>query len=56
MTKSKTLLEKKRTPRKDGEAFDFGAHMMEKVFLVANIKGLMQLRYFTISEAKIEAI
>ena len=37
-------------------AFDLGAHMMEQLFLVAEIKGLTQVRYLTLSEAKVEAI
>ena len=37
-------------------AFDLGAHTMEQLFLVAEIKGLTQVRYLTLSEAKVEAI
>lgn len=39
-----------------GAAVDLGAHMMEKLFLVPEMKGLTQLKYLTLSEAKDEAM
>ena len=44
------------TIRRDVTTFDSGAHMMEQLFSVAEIKGLTQVRYLTLSEAKAEAV
>lgn len=46
------FIQEEESTRKDSETFNLVAHMMEEVFLVAKIKGLTQVRYLTLSEAK----
>lgn len=56
LDQNESNLEENRDNMREGkEKFDLSRPLMEQLFFVAEIKGLTQLKYLTISEAKSEA-